>query len=326
MRIALLGVPSVLFVLLVLSVAEGTSAAEDGFAWKPVDDKSLGLFDGGKPVLVYNHGMILKKGVPERYRRACYLHPVYGLDGEVITDDFPRDHRHHRGIFWAWPHIKVGDAKEVQTWIPAGIDNKLVKWIRKDADAKQAVLECENGWFVGDKKVVAERLKLVVHPADGDTRALDFEFVWTAADQPVKLTGAGGKSYGGLTVRYATRFTEPDGIKQKQVTITVPSGVSGKDLANTRLEWADFIAPFPGAKGKSGAAVFIARDHPDYPPTWLTRHYGCLCVGWPGVKGGTLEPGKPVTCRYRVLVHRGDLGLEALRKAYDEYLDRQKTP
>ncbi|MFW6162723.1 MAG: DUF6807 family protein [Planctomycetota bacterium] len=324
MRSVVFTVPSVLSVLFVLSVASPASAAEEGFAWKPVTEDSLGLYEDGQPVLVYNHGMILKKGVPERYRRACYLHPVYGLDGEVITDDFPRDHRHHRGIFWAWPHIKVGDAKEVQTWIPRGIDNKLVKWVRKEADAKHAVLECENGWFVGDKKVVAEHLELVAHPAEGNTRALDFELTWTATDEPVRLTGAGGKSYGGFNVRYNTRFREKDGIKPKQVTITVPSGVTKKDLPDTRLKWADFIAPFPGAQGQSGAAVFIHDSHPDYPPTWLTRHYGCLCVGWPGVKGGTLQPGKPVTCRYRVLIHRGDLGLASLKKAYEAYLSREE--
>ena len=133
-------VPSLLFVLLVLSVAEGTSAAEDGFAWKPVDDKSLGLFDGGKPVLVYNHGMILKKGVPERYRRACYLHPVYGLDGEVITDDFPRDHRHHRGIFWAWPIMKIR-GKAVQTWHLEGLHQRHVRWNSRTAGPASAVLD-----------------------------------------------------------------------------------------------------------------------------------------------------------------------------------------
>jgi AcrR family transcriptional regulator len=40
--------------------------------------------------------------VPEKFRRSCYIHPLYGLDGEVMTEDFPVDHRHHRGVFWAW--------------------------------------------------------------------------------------------------------------------------------------------------------------------------------------------------------------------------------
>jgi len=33
--------------------------------------------------------------------------------------------------------------------------------------------------------------------------------------------------------------------------------------------------------------TYIHPSHPDFPPTWLTRHYGCLCVGWPGVAGGS---------------------------------------
>jgi hypothetical protein len=60
-------------------------------------------------VFVYNYGMQLKPGVPEDRRRACYLHPVWTPGGTIVTDDFPADHYHHRGIFWAWPRVKVGE-------------------------------------------------------------------------------------------------------------------------------------------------------------------------------------------------------------------------
>lgn len=33
--------------------------------------------------------------------RANYVHPLYDLDGHVLTEDFPKDHLHQRGIFWA---------------------------------------------------------------------------------------------------------------------------------------------------------------------------------------------------------------------------------
>jgi sugar/nucleoside kinase (ribokinase family) len=36
--------------------------------------------------------MVLPEGVPEDRRRSCYIHPIYGLDGQVLTDDFPKDH------------------------------------------------------------------------------------------------------------------------------------------------------------------------------------------------------------------------------------------
>src|SRR6266511_3501165 len=53
-----------------------------------VGDKSLGLWEGDRPVFVYNHGVLNKPGVPATHERSTYIHPIYGLDGEVLTDDF----------------------------------------------------------------------------------------------------------------------------------------------------------------------------------------------------------------------------------------------
>ena len=85
--------------MLVTSLAIG---AEPGFRLDSVNDTSLRLWEGDKPVLVYNHGLIAKPDVAGARARACYFHPVYGLDGEVLTDDFPKDHLYHRGMYWAW--------------------------------------------------------------------------------------------------------------------------------------------------------------------------------------------------------------------------------
>ena len=38
---------------------------------------------------------------------------------------------------------------------------------------------------------------------------------------------------------------------------------------------------------------------------WLTRHYGVLCLGWPGVQPKPFPVGEPIHCRYRVWIHRG---------------------
>lgn len=304
-----------------LAALAAAAAAEPGFAWKAVDDKSLGLWDGEKPVLVYNHGMIGKEGVAERYNRACYVHPLYGLDGEVLTEDFPRDHYHHRGVFWAWPGMKA-EGKSVQSWIPQGIHYKQERVVRQEATDKAAIFEAENGWYVGDKKVVKEALVITVHPAAKDSRAIDFELTWTALDAPVTLWGAAGKSYGGFNLRFGQNKAEPNANRRKDTVITTSEGPSkGRDVENRPLAWADITGEVAGAPGRSGVAIFIAKDHPDYPPTWLTRHYGCLCVGWPGVKPKDLEPGKPVRCRYRLWLHRGEADEATLRKAYEDYLD-----
>ena len=69
----------------------------------------------------------------------------------------------------------------------------------------------------------------------------------------------------------------------------------------------------------SGAAIFVAPDHPDFPPEWLTRHYGVICLGWPGVQPKTFQPGETIRCRYWVWIHRGATSVDRLKQAYQTY-------
>jgi hypothetical protein len=285
------------------------SASAAQFRFEAVNEKSLGLWEGDKPVLVYNHGIMKKEGVPADRARGTYVHPLYGLDGEVLTDDFPKDHYHHRGLFWAWPHVKVGN-KEYDIWMLKGAEQRFERWATREAGATGALLKVENGWYAANKKFVQEQVSLKVHPASGDSRAIDVELVFTPVDQALALAGAEGKSYGGLTLRFAPRT---------DTVITTPLGNGKDDLPMTRLPWADLTARFAGVPQPSGAAIFVSPTHPDFPPMWLTRHYGVLCLGWPGVDSTTFEPGKPIRLQYRVWLHRGAADGERLKAAYSEY-------
>jgi hypothetical protein len=287
----------------------------DAFAFEDTSDKSIAMLDGGRPVLVYNHGTITREDIPEtegRRSRACYVHPVWGLNGEVLTDDFPRDHYHHHGIFWTWPHVKI-DGEEYNTWMGVNIRQRFVRWIAKDAGPVCGALAVENGWFVGDRKVMIARVWLRAYPVvDGNQRALDVELTFIPVDKPVTLWGAGGKSYGGLTMRFAPK-------SRQDTLITVPDGPTTGDLPNTPLAWADFTSKFGEHPEPSGAAVFVHPNHPDYPPTWLTRHYGPQCVGWPGIKPKTFEPGKPIRLAYRIWIHKTAVETAEIQRAYDGY-------
>lgn len=285
---------------------EEASAAE--FKFKEVSDKSLGLWEGDQPVFVYNHGLISSENAPKAKARSTYLHPIYGLDGEVISGDFEKDHDYHRGLFWGWPHIKIGE-KEYDLWSLRGVEQRFQRWIERDTKSP-AVLAVQNGWHTGEKEVMREEVRIRVHPREQHTRSIDFEFRWTPKEELITIWGAPGKSYGGFTFRFGPRT---------QTLITAPSGLTSEDLVMTKLAWADFTADFAGPEKFSGGAVFVHPAHPGYPPTWMTRHYGVLAVGWPGVTPQTLEAGKAVVCRYRVLIHKGKLGAEEIAKAYDSY-------
>lgn len=297
------------------SDAAASCIAGAGFQFKDVNDKSLGLWEGDKPVFVYNHGVITNDKVPQkdtRRSRACYVHPVWGLNAEVVTDDFPKDHYHHHGIFWTWPHVGI-DGQHYDLWADqGGIRQQFVRWLDRETGPLAAVLGVENGWFVGHRKVMIERVWLQAYQSDGQTRALDIELVFIPVDRPVTLWGAEGKSYGGLTTRFAPR-------SRRDTLITVPTGRTEDDLPDTPLAWADFTSRFGDMAAQSGGAIFVAPEHPDYPPTWLTRHYGAMCVGWPGIHPKTFEPGKPIRLCYRVWLHKTAVDPATLQAAYDAY-------
>lgn len=280
--------------------------ADDGTVFRiaAVDVSSLGVWEGDRPVLVYNHGVRSKAGVPDDRKRSTYVHPLYGPDGEVLTDDFPKDHYHHRGLFWAWPHVRVGDTDH-DLWMLRGIRQQFVKWTEKKAGRDKAVLGVENGWYVGDRRVVQEEVRFTISPADKQGRMIDVVLRLTALDRAVTLRGAAGKGYGGLCLRYAPR---------KETRVTTAEGQPRRDLDLARLGWADLSASFE--KRTSGVAIFVHRSHPDNPPTWITREYGFLGVGWPGAEPVILQPGRAVTLRYRLWVHRGRPGVQDCEKVF----------
>lgn len=301
---------SVLLLLTGISAGAAEGAPPRGFRFAEVDAKSLGLWEGDRPVLVYNHGVVPNPaGVPADRARSTYVHPLYGLDGEVLTDDFPKDHYHHRGLFWAWPHVNVG-TNHYDLWMLKGVEQRFERWLEKAATADRATLGVENGWYVGGRRLLREEVRFTVHPTRPEGRAIDVDLTLTALGQPVSLLGAEGKSYGGLTLRFG---------KGTNVVITIPDGVAKGDLAVTNLPWSDLALRLDDSGRTSGAAIFVHPSHPDFPPQWLLRHYGVLCLGWPGVQTGTLTPDTPVRLRYRVWVHRGTVGPADLQRAYDRY-------
>ena len=282
---------------------------------KWIDCKDAGavtLRQGKMDVLSYRYGDQCKKGLDSKYTHSCYIHPLNGLDGEVLTDDFPADHRHHRGLYWTWPQMKVR-GREVQTWHPSGLRQQFVKWIKKEIQGDVAILHVENEWKLdGKEKVATEKVKLTVHPADAAGRAIDVDLTFEAIGGPIELLGAKGKGYGGFSFRGAPMF--------KGAPITTDTGRLKKDSLKVPFRWADISTQ------KAGVAVFVSPDHPNYPPTWMLRNSygGILNVSWPGLKPFVLQPGKPMTLRYRLYVHQGGVNAQAVKKAYAKYLAEQK--
>jgi len=277
---------------LAASCALSAAAQTSPFAFRDAGPGSLELAENGRPVFVYNYGMMLKDGAPESRRRSCYLHPVYAPDGTVVTDDFPRDHDHHRGLFWAWP-IVAADGQRYDLWTIRGIHQKFVRWIAREAVPALARLAVENGWYAGERKLVKETVEIVARPAVSTYRRLDLTLAFEALEQTVEISGAPEeqKGYGGLCLRFGPR---------RETLIRTDAGSEPHDTNMVPHRWAELEGLFDGRR--AGARIEIDPSNPGYPNGWCLRHYGFLGVNFPGLRPFRLEPGRPLVLKYRVTV------------------------
>lgn len=286
-----------------------------GFRLAEPSEGRIQVLEADRPVLAYNWGDQLKEGVPADRKRSCYIHPVWGLDGEELTDDFPKDHYHHRGVFWTWQRINAA-GQSVDLWTIKGIRQHFGKWLDRRAGPDSAALAVENTWVIGTKTVAKETVRIEARKAEPPGRAIDVDLTFEAADAPVELIGEITKGYGGLGLRFAPR---------QDTVITTPGGRRDKDSNLERFPWADLSARFAGREEPSGIAIFIHSANPGFPSGWTLRPYGFLGPCWPGLEPHTLRPGKPVTLKYRLWVHRGDAAAGKVAEAYQAYADAIKA-
>ena len=273
---------------------------------------TLTLRDGKVDVLTYRFGDQLVKGVDPKHTRSGYIHPLFSLDGQVLTDDFPKDHLHHHGVFWTWPVVRTR-GQDTQTWhsVTPSLRQHFLRWLKRDVQNGSATLSAENVWKLDGREVVAKEIvTLHIHKADHKGRAIDLELKIQAVGGTLELQGAPdqNKGYGGLCLRGARMFTG--------AALTTDKGLLKADSTNVAFRWADLSTK------KLGVAVFVSPDHPGFPTTWLIRnsYAGILNASWPGLKPAVLKPGDPLTLRYRLYIHRGDAGSGGVRQAYERYL------
>ena len=269
------------------------------FTIEQVSETQLLVSRNGRPAIGYVHGMHLAEGAPEDRRRGGYFHPLWSADGgTVLSDDFPADHYHHRGVFWAWPQVFVG-GDTLSLWDIRGIKQRFESWTVRETGPVFARLGVRNGWYTDDgTKVVDERVLATVYSASELGRIIDFEFIWEAVDERVGLQGSADiKGYGGFSLRFAP-FEEP--------VIATSAGIQDEDSNRIPFPWADFSAKFAGGSGLKGVSIFVHAGNTGFPNGWCLRHYGFTGLAWPGIEPYWLEPGKPLVARYRLWIHQGD--------------------
>jgi hypothetical protein len=264
----------------------------------------IDITDNGKPVLRYNYrtvepGEVLDKVAPGNriYARARsnYIHPLYGLDGEVLTRDWSVDHPHHRGIYWAWPEVDFGTNRGDLHALQRVFARPTGK-VRLQSGPVFGEIESENLWLWEDREpIVREEAIIRAHRATAQGRVVDLAFRFLALKDGVTVARRGTEHYGGLNIRMATPAAQDIAVH------TDPSN------AVPRRAWSDLSGIFGQARAASGLTVLQSPQNPDYPGDWVQYPNLSWCQPTFPAAGTryALRPGQPLVLRFRLLVHAG---------------------
>jgi len=282
-------------------------------------DEGFLVTESGEKVLFYQRR---PKSLDGKYSRANYIHPLYGLDGQILTEDFPADHLHHRGVFWAWHQVYIGEKRVGDSW---SIEN--ISWDVYDARILEAnshclALQAEVSWKSPlwtdadgkQKPFIKETTTICVHQAQDNIRKIDFQISLLALEDGVCIGGAENeKAYGGFSARIklpdGLNFTGSDGpVEPKRTPIKVGP-------------WVDFSGRFGPDDRITGLAILCHESSPGYPQPWcLRRKRSMQNPVYPGRHPVALSREKALVLRYRLIIHRGDspdINLDKLQAEYN---------
>lgn len=273
------------------------------------------VFEGDDPVLYFQRTTKTPNG--ELFFNN-YIHPLYSLDGDTLTEEFPKDHLHHRGIFWAWHQIYIDTLSVGDSWIMENVSHDIVS-LKASIDNGCAKINTEVSWksklFQDEQPFIKERTTVTVHKLQENYRIIDFEIMLKALVPEVFIGGSDDvKGYGGFSVRIKlpdkTVFTSEGGIVRPQI-VQIESG-----------PWMDFSAVAEDNEEQSGLTILCHPSTSNYVAPWILRQKQSMQnIVFPGRDKVKLSMHKPTVLRYRLVVHKGgasDIDIAKLQSDYEK--------
>lgn len=277
--------------------------------------QGLELLENGRPVFFYQQN---PKSLTGEFVCNNYIHPLYGLQGDTLTEEFPEDHPYHRGIFWAWHQIYISNQAIGDSWIMKNVVFKVndVQVItNKEKATIQLTVSWESPLWENGTPFLKETTTISVYESKPGIRKIDFDIRLRSLVAGVAIGGSEdrAKGYGGFCARIKTpgdlAFTSSKGL-------VTPAG--GQVKADSRM---DFSGNFNAGR-ISGLTILCHPSNPLYPSPWIIRQSGSMQNAvYPGADKVELPPEKTVALHYRLIVHDGNassIDLDQLQKEYQK--------
>lgn len=216
---------------------------------------------------------------------AAFVHPLLARGGMELTELYPADHIHHRGLFWAWHQIMIAGRQRADGWLLTGMRFRSVSSSRARDGAGGTMV---TDWVVGDHAVLRETARVTALNS-----GVDVALTLTPLVDGLALGGsADDKGYGGISLRLRDpeqmRF-ESEGRSIEAKRQAVAAG------ATMRFSWD---AP---AVGMPRAVTMRCTVDGRAITQWILRREKSMqnCV-WPGATPLAMPKGRPVTLTAQV--------------------------
>jgi hypothetical protein len=237
------------------------------------------------------------------------------------------DHPHQRGLWFA--HAKVNN---LDFWNIAPIDappynrpdrGKIV--LNKMGEIKsgkdKGSIASTFDWTDHEGKPLLTETRVMTFYADPTMRIVDFDITLTAVE---KVT-FGDEKDGVFGIRLRPILQEDKGTGH---IVNADGGASEKQVWGKPSAWCDYSGEINGEK--VGIAILDNPGNPLRVARWHVRAYGLFAANPFGLstfandkkEDGvmTLDPGKSLRYRYRVIIHPGDAASAGIAKLWDKYI------
>lgn len=268
------------------------------------------FMEGKDSIFFYQKSPKDKNG---EYSRCNYIHPIYGLDGLRLTEDFPADHLHHRGVFWAWHQVLIDNRQISDGWDLKNFQQKVTNFefsLQKGTGLMNATVEWKSPlWDNGENAYLKEDTKIIIHPKTGNYRRIDFEIRLKALTDRLRIGGSDDeKGYSGFSVRLQL---PPD------VTF---SGANGPiEPINTAIEAGNSMnisGSFLKDGKQGGVAIWSDPSNPEPSTSWIIRKAASMQnAAFPGRNPVAIPFDQPLILKYSLLVYQDSMSPKQIKKA-----------
>jgi hypothetical protein len=287
--------------------------------------ESLRITLKGKPVLEY-----LKKekqvpdGMKKSYRRSGYLHPVFSPGGQEVSGDFPEDHPHQHGLFFAWTRTEF-DGSKVDFWNLAKETGRVEfrEMLGKEINDRKASFSVRHAFVAGKgkarKDVLDEIWKVTIHQTTDDHFLFDIRSEQKCATQlPLTLPKY---KYGGMAFRGNSQWLNSKEGQANDFRFITSEGKDRLEGNHSRPNWVTMTGMIDGKTStitimnhpRNFRSPQAVRLHPEKP-------YFCFA---PMVTGDfQIKPGQPYVSNYRYLVTSKEPDQKLIERIWQDY---QKT-